>query len=185
MDDGADAGGTGMYRLRRSARPFCLNRGNPTQEGEQVGVAFLLVTFLWPRKEKSLAKPRSGGETPSRTESSCPARRSRANQASDPSPQPSPARGEGMVTADDYAPLIDPTRPHPLIPSPISQGARGSFTPVQCAPLIGTLPLTRQGEGMVTADDYALLIDPTRPDSTIPIAPSVVSAWGHGQSPGG
>jgi len=33
----------------------------------------------WPRKEKSLAKPRSGGETPSRTESSCPAWRSRAN----------------------------------------------------------------------------------------------------------
>ncbi len=57
---------------------FCLNRGNPTQEGEQVGVAFLLVTFLWPRKEKSLAKPRSGGETPSRTESSRPAWRSHA-----------------------------------------------------------------------------------------------------------
>ena len=55
-----------------------VNRGNPTQEGEQVGVAFLLVTFLWPRKEKSLAKPRSGGETPSRTESSCPAWRSHA-----------------------------------------------------------------------------------------------------------
>ncbi len=58
-----------------------MSRGNPTQEGEQVGVAFLLVTFLWPRKEKSLAKPRSGGETPSRTESSCPARRSRAIEA--------------------------------------------------------------------------------------------------------
>ncbi len=46
-----------------------------------MGVAFLLVTFLWPRKEKSLAKPRSGGETPSRTESWCPARRSRAIEA--------------------------------------------------------------------------------------------------------
>ncbi len=44
-----------------------------------MGVAARLVTFLWPRKEKSLAKPRSGGETPSRTESSCPAWRSRAN----------------------------------------------------------------------------------------------------------
>ncbi len=44
-----------------------------------MGVAFLLVTFLWPRKEKSLAKPRSGGETPSRTESSRPAWRSHAN----------------------------------------------------------------------------------------------------------
>lgn len=56
-----------------------VSRGNPTQEGEQVGVAFLLVTFLWPRKEKSLAKPRSGGETPSRAAPSCPLRRSRAN----------------------------------------------------------------------------------------------------------
>ncbi len=44
-----------------------------------MGVAARLVTFLWPRKEKSLAKPRSGGETPSRTESSRPAWRSRAN----------------------------------------------------------------------------------------------------------
>ena len=75
---------------------FCLNRGNPTQEGEQVGVAFLLVTFLWPRKEKSLAKPRSGGETPSRTESSCPARRSRAIEA-----------------WDDIAPGNDVTDPSP------------------------------------------------------------------------
>ena len=57
-----------------------------------MGVAFLLVTFLWPRKEKSLAKPRSGGDTPSRTESSCPAWRSHANtllqgkDVTDPSP---------------------------------------------------------------------------------------------------
>ena len=83
-----------------------------------MGVAFLLVTFLWPRKEKSLAKPRSGGETPSRTESSRPARRSRAIEAwggirqamTLPTPHPNP-RGEGMVTADDYASLSDPTDP--------------------------------------------------------------------------
>jgi len=100
-----------------------VNLGHPTQEAEQVGVAARLVTFLWPRKEKSLAQPRSGGETPSRTESSCPARRSRANQASDPSPWPSPATGEGMVTADDYAPLIDPTRL--LHPTPLPQRERG------------------------------------------------------------
>ncbi|ENY73715.1 hypothetical protein G114_01634 [Aeromonas diversa CDC 2478-85] len=31
-----------------------------------LGVAFLLVTFLWPRKEKSLAKARRAGETPMR-----------------------------------------------------------------------------------------------------------------------
>ena len=61
-----------------------------------MGVAFLLVTFLWPRKEKSLAKPRSGGETPSRTESSCPARRSRAIEA-----------------WDDIAPGNDVTDPSP------------------------------------------------------------------------
>lgn len=35
-------------------------------------------------------------------------------------PNPSPARGEGMVTADDYAALIDPTgllhpAPHPVV----------------------------------------------------------------------
>ncbi len=72
-----------------------------------MGVAFLLVTFLWPRKEKSLAKPRSGGETPSRTESSCPARRSRAIEAwggirqamTLPTPHPSPlSKGRGDQT---------------------------------------------------------------------------------------
>ena len=42
-----------------------------------MGVAFLLVTFLWPRKEKSLAQARRAGETPSRAEPSCPMRRSR------------------------------------------------------------------------------------------------------------
>ena len=48
--------------------------------GRLGGVAFLLVTFLWPRKEKSLAQPRSGGETPSRTASSRPAWRSHAKR---------------------------------------------------------------------------------------------------------
>ncbi len=63
-----------------------------------MGVAFLLVTFLWPRKEKSLAKPRSGGETLPRTESSRPARRSHAIHTWDgirqamtlPTPHPNP-----------------------------------------------------------------------------------------------
>ncbi len=83
-----------------------VNRGNPTQEGEQAGVAARLVTFLWPRKEKSLAKPRSGGETPPRTESSCPARRSRAIEA-----------WGGIRQA-----MTLPT-PHP---NPLPQGERGS-----------------------------------------------------------
>ena len=43
-----------------------------------MGVAFLLVTFLWPRKEKLLAQARRAGETPSRPAASHPARRSRA-----------------------------------------------------------------------------------------------------------
>ena len=41
-------------------------------------MAFLLVTFLWPRKEKSLAQARRAGETPSRAAPSCPAWRSHA-----------------------------------------------------------------------------------------------------------
>ncbi|VXA84992.1 hypothetical protein AERO8C_20145 [Aeromonas veronii] len=64
-----------------------MNRGNPTQEGEQLGEKTFGVICQRERVfPKSLAKPRSGGETPSRTESSCPAWRSHAHQASDPSP---------------------------------------------------------------------------------------------------
>lgn len=54
-----------------------VRRGKPPQAGGLAGVAFLLVTFLWPRKEKSLAQARRAGETPSRAEPSCPMRRSR------------------------------------------------------------------------------------------------------------
>ena len=62
-----------------AVRPtLLLIRGQP-RSGRIGGVAFLLVTFLWPRKEKSLAQARRAGETPSRTESSCPAWRSHAN----------------------------------------------------------------------------------------------------------
>ncbi len=112
----ASAAGPGMAH-RRVPWDKRMNRGYPTQEGEQVGVAFLLVTFLWPRKEKSLAKPRSGGETPSRTESSCPAWRSRAIEA-----------WGGIRQA---MPL--PT-PHP---SPLPQGERGqSRNPVEGRALV-------------------------------------------------
>ncbi len=107
-----------------------VNRGNPTQEGEQVGVAFLLVTFLWPRKEKSLAQARRAGETPSRAAPSCPAWRSQAIQAlgdippgndvSPPHPNLLPQGERGLLPADDYASLIDPTgllhpAPHPVV----------------------------------------------------------------------
>ncbi|MNH18889.1 hypothetical protein D3C79_786100 [compost metagenome] len=73
----ASAAGPGMAH-RRVPSDKGVNRGHPTQEGEQAGVAFLLVTFLWPRKEKSLAQARRAGETLSRATPSCPAWRSHA-----------------------------------------------------------------------------------------------------------
>lgn len=132
-----------------------VSRGNPTQEGEQVGDKTFGVICQRERVfPKSLAQPRSGGETPSRAAPSCPVWRSHAKRGE----QPLSRRGRG----DGYrGRLRSANRPHPLIPSPISQGARGAFTPVQCASLIGTLLVSRKGEGMVTADDYASLIDPT------------------------
>ena len=51
---------------------------DPDEVGRISGVAFLLVTFLWPRKEKLLAQARRAGETSSRPAASRPARRSRA-----------------------------------------------------------------------------------------------------------
>ncbi|MNZ36862.1 hypothetical protein D3C78_542950 [compost metagenome] len=89
---------------------FFLNRGHPTQEGEQAGVAFLLVTFLWPRKEKSLAQARRAGETPSRTKSSCPA-----------------WRGHAIHTWDDIAPSNEVTQPLTLT---LSRKGRGDQTEV-------------------------------------------------------
>ena len=72
-----------------------LIRGKP-RSGRIGGVAFLLVTFLWPRKEKLLAQARRAGETPSRPAASRPARQRRAIP---------PSHG-----TDDYAyRLIDPT----------------------------------------------------------------------------
>ncbi len=120
-----------------------VNRGNPTQEGEQVGVAFLLVTFLWPRKEKSLAPARRAGETPSRATPSCPAWRSHA-----------------IYTWDDIAPSNEVSQPLTLTLSRKGRGNcyRGAMRCAYC-----TLRLSRWGEGTVTADDYAPLIDPTRP----------------------
>ncbi len=137
-----------------------VNRGNPTQEGEQAGVAFLLVTFLWPRKEKSLAQARRAGETPSRATPSCPAWRSHANtllQGNDVTDPLTPAlspKGRG----DCYrGRLRFANRPYStLLAKPCQRGWR---------PL--NHPLSRWGEGTVIADDYASLIDPTRPDSTL------------------
>lgn len=77
-------------------------RGNRVAVG-LAGVAFLLVTFLWPRKEKLLAQARRAGETPSRPTASHPARRSRATTQRPLPPTP-------YLGTDDYAyRLIDPT----------------------------------------------------------------------------
>ncbi len=111
-------------------------------------MAFLLVTFLWPRKEKSLAPARRAGETPSRTASSHPAWRSHA-----------------IYTWDDTSQINDVTRPLTLTLTLSRRGRgdgyRGAMRFAYC-----TLPFSRRGERMVTADDYASLIDPTRPYST-------------------
>ena len=63
--------------------------------GRLGGVAFLLVTFLWPRKEKSLAQARRAGETPSRAGPSHPAWQSHAISTN--------------PRTSDYASLIRPT----------------------------------------------------------------------------
>ena len=100
----ASAAGPGMAH-RRVPSDKGVNRGHPTQEGEQAGVAFLLVTFLWPRKEKSLAQARRADETPSRATPSCPAWRSHA-----------------IHTWDDIAPCNEVTQPLTLT---LSRKGRG------------------------------------------------------------
>ena len=138
----ASAAGPGMAH-RRVPWDKRGNRGNTTQEGEQAGGAFLLVTFLWPRKEKSLAQARRAGETPSRATPSCPAWRSHA-----------------IHTWDDIAPGNEVTQPLTLT---LSRKGRGDvyLGAMRCA--YCTLRLSRWGKGTVTADDYASLIDLTRP----------------------
>jgi hypothetical protein len=123
-----------------------VNRGNPTQEGEQAGDKTFGVICQRERVfPKSLAKPRSGGETPSRTESSCPARRSRADNVLSDKDVTQPLtltlsrRGRGDCSPVQCAPLIGTL--------PVSRRGRGDRSPVQCAPLIGTLPISRRGRG--------------------------------------
>ncbi len=99
-DDGVAAAGTGMCRLRRPVRRWLWPEGN-REAVRLAGVAFLLVTFLWPRKEKLLAPARRAGETLSRAQPSRPARRSRAAN--------SQAHHIPMTRTSDYALLIEPT----------------------------------------------------------------------------
>jgi hypothetical protein len=110
-----------------------VSRGNSTQEGEQAGVAFLLVTFLWPRKEKSLAPARRAGETLSRAAPSCPAWRSHA-QVTQPLTLTLSRKGRG----DGYrGRLRSANRPYStLLAKPCQRGWR----PI-------TLTLSRKGRG--------------------------------------
>ena len=86
-------------RLRWPVRRWLWPEGNREAVG-LAGVAFLLVTFLWPRKEKSLAQARRAGETLSRAQPSRPARRQPCHQKAPLIPNPSPTRGEG--SKDDH-----------------------------------------------------------------------------------
>ncbi len=143
-----------------------VNLGNPTQEGEQVGVAFLLVTFLWPRKEKSLAPARRAGETPSRTASSHPAWRSHAIQ-----------------TLGDIPPGNDIRPPHP---NPLPQGERERLPRTITLRLLHpTAHPPGRGDGYrgrlrFANRPYTLIA----PYSTFTDCPTRRIHMGHGQSPG-
>jgi len=54
-----------------------------------------------------------------------------------------------------------PTRLHSLIPRPLPQGERGWLPRCNALRLLAPYLSPARGEGIVTADDYAALIDPT------------------------
>jgi hypothetical protein len=70
MDDGAAAVGTGMCRLRRSVRPVGRDEGTREAGGLPGEKTFGVICQRERVFQKSLAKPRSGGETPSRAKPS-------------------------------------------------------------------------------------------------------------------
>ncbi|ATU97464.1 hypothetical protein CHQ57_08345 [Aeromonas salmonicida] len=80
MDDGAAAVGTGMCRLRRSVRPVGRDEGTREAGGLPGEKTFGVICQRERVFQKSLAKPRSGGEILSRAEPSRPAWQSHANQ---------------------------------------------------------------------------------------------------------
>ncbi len=110
-------------RLRRPVRRWLWPEGTGEASG-LAGVAFLLVTSLWPRKEKLLAQARRAGETLSRAMPSRPARR-----------QPCQQR-------QAQTPLVSP----PSSPTLLPQGEKGAKT------LSGTGPSPAMGEG--SKDDH-------------------------------
>lgn len=150
-----------------------VNRGNPTQKGEQVGEKTFGVICQRERVfPKSLAKPRSSGEIPSRTESSCPAWRSRANQASDPHPNPLPQGERGWLPWCNALRLLHPT----VLPQGRGNGYRGrlrsanrSYSTLSIDPKVSPA----RGEWMVTVVQYAPLIAPYR----LPHASHPHGAW--------
>jgi len=80
MDDGTAAAGTGMCRLRRSVRPVGRDEGTREAGGLPGEKTFGVICQRERVFQKSLAKPRSGGEILSRAEPSRPAWQSHANQ---------------------------------------------------------------------------------------------------------
>lgn len=118
--------------------------------GRLGGVAFLLVTFLWPRKEKSLAQARRAGEIPSRAEPSRSMRHSRIRGLT----AGSGIRRESVVVeqtiscgamrcayctlrvprTSEYATLFEPTASHHIV------NLRGTLTPL-------TIALSQGGRG--------------------------------------
>jgi len=65
MDDGADAGGTGMYRLRRSARPFAWTEGTRRRRANKWGWPFFWWLFFGHAK-KSHSPSRAAAAKPHR-----------------------------------------------------------------------------------------------------------------------
>ena len=111
-------------RLRRPVRCWLWPEGTGEAVG-LAGVAFLLVTFLWPRKEKLLAQARRAGETLSRARPSRPARR-----------QPCCQQPGTPYTHDANVRLRFANRTY----SPDKKGANGSFFTSQAGARRPTAP---------------------------------------------
>ncbi len=105
-------------------------------------MAFLLVTFLWPRKEKLLAQARRAGETLSRAQPSRPARRKPCHQQAPPHPQPFSRKGRReQKRSREQAPLPPWEKEAKTFsgadPSPArGEGSKGD---------LGNRPLSRHG----------------------------------------
>ena len=117
----ASAAGPGMAH-RRMPWDKRGNRGHPTQEGEQVGEKTFgdFGSFQSHSPSRAAAAKPRRGRSPRVLHGEAMPISCRCNALRLLAPYLSPARGEGIVAADDYAPLIDPTgllhpAPHPVV----------------------------------------------------------------------